>query len=75
VIFETEEQDALTLEKAIENRLREALGYEVSTFIRTAEELAEIASYQPFHQSELQAAAAFNIALLADRSITSPKRS
>lgn len=67
VVFETRSKDAQALERKIENSLRQALGYEVATFIRTDAELAAIASYEPFGQSALDAAAALNIAFLADR--------
>lgn len=67
VVFETRLNDAKALERKVEHRLREALGYEVATFIRTDAELANIASYKPFQQSELDAAAALNIAFLADK--------
>src|ERR1044072_3211714 len=58
VVFETRAQNAQALERAIEKRLREALAYEVATLIRTAAELAVVASYKPFSQSELEGAAA-----------------
>jgi uncharacterized protein (DUF1697 family) len=66
VVFETTAQNAQALERVIENRLREALGYEVATFIRTDAELAVAASYKPFSQSELDGAAALNIAFLGE---------
>lgn len=66
VVFETTAQNAQALERLIENNLREALGYEVATFIRTGAELAVVASYKPFSQSELEGAAALNIAFLGD---------
>ena len=66
VVFETTSQNAKILEREIENKLREALGYEVATFIRTEAELADIASYKPFGQSELDMAAALNIGFLAE---------
>ncbi len=66
VVFETRAKNAKTLEKKIETTLRVALGYDVTTFIRSERELAEIANYQPFSQSDLAAAAAHNIAFLAD---------
>jgi uncharacterized protein (DUF1697 family) len=66
VVFETASRNAEALERKIENRLREALGYEVATFIRTDAELAAVASYKPFRQSELDAATALNIAFLCD---------
>lgn len=66
VAFQTPATNVKALERKIENKLREALGYEVATFIRTDAELADIANYRPFRQSDLDAAAALNIAFLAD---------
>jgi len=66
VIFESKAGNAKTLEKKIEICLHESLGYEVATFIRTDTELAEIAAYKPFPQSQLDASAALNIGFLAD---------
>lgn len=65
VVFETTSKNARVLEKKIEKRLREALGYEVATLIRTDAELADIANYKPFRLSDLDAAVALNIAFLA----------
>ncbi len=48
VIFDTPEGDAAALEARIERALREALGYEVETFVRAAEEVAEIAAARHF---------------------------
>ena len=64
VVFESTSKNAQVLERKIESRLREELGYEVATFIRTDAELAAIANYKAFRQSELDAAVALNIALL-----------
>jgi uncharacterized protein (DUF1697 family) len=55
VIFDAPAQDVRALERRIEGHLRSALGYEVATFIRSAAELAEIASYEPFPATELAA--------------------
>ena len=66
VVFDAKEKSARSLEKKIEKRLREALGYDVATFIRTDAELAEIADYKPFRQSDLDVAVALNIAFLTD---------
>lgn len=55
VIFETAEKNAQPLEKKIEKHLRESLGYEVATFLRTAPELAAIARYEAFPAAELEA--------------------
>jgi uncharacterized protein (DUF1697 family) len=66
VVFEAASKDARALEREIEGRLREALGYEVAAFVRTDAELAAIAGYRPFSQPELDSAAALNIAFLAE---------
>jgi len=66
VIFETKAGNVKSLEKKIEACLREALEYEVATFIRTDAEVAEIAKYKPFPQSQLDMATALNIGFLAD---------
>jgi uncharacterized protein (DUF1697 family) len=67
VIFEATTRDTKTLERKIEKRVREVLGYKVPTFIRREAELAKIANYQPFRQSKLDAAVSINIIFLADR--------
>ena len=66
VIFDATTGNVKTLEKKIEKKLYEVLGYEVATFIRTGPELAEISKYKPFPQSQLDAAMALNIGFLAD---------
>jgi uncharacterized protein (DUF1697 family) len=55
VIFDSPAEDPRTLETEIEDHLRESLGYEVATFIRSASELAEISRYQPFTPADLKA--------------------
>lgn len=64
VVFETTAKNTATLEKKIEQKLHEALGYEVATFIRTEAELAAIAEHKPFPQAVLDAAVALNIGFL-----------
>ncbi len=66
VAFETRSQNAKALEKKIENALRESLGYEVATFIRTEAELEAIANYTPFEEAALRTATALNIAFLSE---------
>jgi uncharacterized protein (DUF1697 family) len=66
VVFETTVKNTRTLEKKIEQQLREVLGYEVATFIRTEAELAAVAQYQPFSPAVLKTAQAFNVAFLAE---------
>ncbi len=66
VVFETTNKNAKTLTSKIEKKLRERLGYPVEAFIRTDAELAEIANSKAFRQSEIDAAAQFNIIFLAN---------
>lgn len=53
VIFDSTAQNKKVLERKIEDALQEALGYKVATFIRSTTELAQIANYKPFKESEL----------------------
>ncbi len=55
VIFQAAATDVQALERQIEAHLRQALGYDVTTFIRTLSEVAAIAAYQPFPSDELAA--------------------
>ena len=55
VIFESPVENTEEREKRIEDHLKESLGYEVATFIRSASEITEIANYQPFPAEELVA--------------------
>jgi uncharacterized protein (DUF1697 family) len=65
ILFQTTSLDTLELETRIAAGLQNALGYEVTPFLRTEAELAAIASHQAFPQSLVNAAAAFNIAFLS----------
>jgi uncharacterized protein (DUF1697 family) len=66
VVFETTTKETKTLERKIERALREALGYEVRTFVRGEAALAKIANYLPFPQSKLDETWQSNIIFLAD---------
>ena len=57
VIFDSpfKDKDAQALERHIEQHLKQALGYEVATFLRTPAELAAVAAYAPFAAAELAA--------------------
>ena len=66
VVFETRAQDIGTLERKIERTLQQALGYTVPVFVRTHAELKEIASLEPFEDSETRGAD-LNIILLANK--------
>ena len=72
VIFESRSGNRGALEKKIEAELKLALGYEVSTFVRTCGELAAVASYAPFAEAMLEQAAAFNVAFIGAE--VEPKR-
>jgi uncharacterized protein (DUF1697 family) len=65
VIFETGASDRKQLERRIETALKDALGYEVNTFLRTDAEVGVMARYKAFTETKLKSAAALNIALLA----------
>jgi uncharacterized protein (DUF1697 family) len=64
VVFHSNATDLRALELQIEDRLRRSLGYEVSTFVRTEEELSAAAKYEPFKKSHLQNAEALNVGFL-----------
>ncbi|HEY4375739.1 MAG TPA: DUF1697 domain-containing protein [Acidimicrobiales bacterium] len=51
VIFRSSAR-AATVERQIEQRLHEWLGFEVETFVRTASELRAVLAHQPFHGFE-----------------------
>lgn len=48
VIFDSASGNAENMEVKIENHLRDSLGYDVVTFIRTMPELTKISDYNPF---------------------------
>jgi len=48
VIFETTAKNTASLEKKIGEHLGQSLGYEVDTFLRTIQEVAEIERHSPF---------------------------
>jgi len=66
VVFETRTKETKTLERKIERALKEALGYEVRTFVREEAELVKIAGYRPFTQSKFDETWHSNIIFLAD---------
>lgn len=64
VIFESASKNAKALETKIAGKLRRTLGYEVATFVRSAEELAAIAKHELF--TERQDGSGLYIALLSE---------
>jgi uncharacterized protein (DUF1697 family) len=55
VIFDSTSKSTRALEKKIESCLAKALGYEVLTFVRSGSELAAIADYKAFSETDLTA--------------------
>ncbi|HJR07701.1 MAG TPA: DUF1697 domain-containing protein [Pyrinomonadaceae bacterium] len=75
VIFDSPSRSAKTLEQKIERHLREALGYEVATFIRSTNEVAAVVAYEPFPDAEPDGKDnALYIAFLADEPDDEAKR-
>ncbi|MGB9270503.1 MAG: DUF1697 domain-containing protein [Pseudolabrys sp.] len=74
VVFETTTKRTETLERKIEKALKEALGYEVRTFVRGEDELAKIANYRPFPGSTFDETWQSNIIFLADNLNTKLKQ-
>jgi uncharacterized protein (DUF1697 family) len=66
VVFETRMKNTKMLERKIEGALKDALGYEVRTFVRGETELSKIANYQPFPQSKFDETWQSNIIFLED---------
>jgi uncharacterized protein (DUF1697 family) len=56
VIFSSRSTDTAKLERQIEAQLKRDLGYEVATFIRTADEVVALSAYQSFPAAEIAAA-------------------
>lgn len=48
VLFSSRVSDTATLEARVQGALRKGLGYEVPTFIRTADELDAVVAHEPF---------------------------
>ena len=66
VIFTPSGRDEGALQRKIEARLVNALGYEVRTFLRTVAEVAGVARYSPFTRAQIASAHAFNVVFLAE---------
>ena len=66
VVFETSAVDLGILEKRIERRLQQALGYRVPVFIRTPAEVKGIAAFEAFEKSAIRGAD-INVILLTNK--------
>ncbi|MHC4925531.1 MAG: DUF1697 domain-containing protein, partial [Planctomycetota bacterium] len=74
VIFRSESAPTEELIERLQTGLREALGYEVPVFLRTAEEVATIAAARPFEEERGAAGGKLQVSLLADRPTTEQRR-
>jgi uncharacterized protein (DUF1697 family) len=66
VVFDAGSKKAAVLEPAIEKHLEKALGYVVTTFVRTPDEIAAIVAHEPFARSVIDKAHALWIAFLKE---------
>lgn len=53
VIFDSKSKSVGALEKKIGKHLHDSLGYEVTTFVRSLDEIAKISAFKPFSDAEL----------------------
>lgn len=68
VIFDSKSKNTRALEKKIEAFLQESLGYAVTTFVRSTNEVGTIAGYEPFNDADPEAERnVVYIAFLSDR--------
>jgi uncharacterized protein (DUF1697 family) len=65
VLFTSPAKSTLAIERRIESRLEESLGYEVKTFLRTASEVVTIAEYAPFPAAQIRSEGAFCVGFMA----------
>ncbi len=66
VIFDAGAKKPAAIERAIEKRLHDALGYEVATFVRTCAELRDVAAHKAFTAAVVDGATAFNVAFVCN---------
>lgn len=66
VIFDARSDDARALQQRIGDCLRDGLGYDVVTILRSQAEIEAIARYKPFNDAQLASAAAFNVGFFAE---------
>ena len=71
VLFESRAGDVVALEKRIENTLRKGLGYDVETFLRTADELDAVVAHEPFDPAD-PVLESHTVHVIFTRSIISP---
>lgn len=74
VIFRSKSTSPATLERRIEAALEKALGYQVSTFLRTDAEVLAIAEHEAFSSDRIARSAALNVAITAAALPTSARK-
>jgi len=65
VLFSSRAKDTARLERQIETQLLKDLGYEVSTFVRTVDEVIQVSGYTAFPARDVESALALNVGFLA----------
>jgi uncharacterized protein (DUF1697 family) len=65
VVFKSRSRAIPSLQRRIAEHLRDALGYDVETFIRTGAAVAAIARYRPFPEPRMRAAHVVCVGFLA----------
>jgi uncharacterized protein (DUF1697 family) len=65
VIFSSRSKDTAKMERQIERQLEKDLGYEIATFVRTADEVMAVAAYQAFPATAVEAAVSHNVGFLS----------
>ena len=66
VLFTSPDLDAGALERRVEAALKQALGYEVTTFIRTPEELESVATHKAFDREPQKGEGTIYVMFLAE---------
>ena len=64
VVFDAMSRPGASLERSIEARLRDELGFEVATFLRMTAELRAVAEHQAFTAAAIKRSVALNVAFL-----------
>lgn len=73
IIFETSGTNPASLTKKIEKRLHKSLGYEVSVFLRTIPEVADIVRWNPFRKIKSNADIKTFVTFLSEEPTSKPK--
>jgi uncharacterized protein (DUF1697 family) len=74
VLFETDSKDAASLERRIEEKMFEQLGFHTTTIIRSRDQLKKLAQKRPFGDAEHSPKSSLNVTFLknAQNSRTKP---